>query len=97
MTRQRKKRRCLRCSRLNAPLARQCVSCGSWLVKKPFRMNVKRIKLVHTLAAKKGLIVGEDDELYRLRLQRIGVDSCKQFKRNDFNIFITELKKLPDV
>lgn len=48
------------------------------------------------LATDKGLIIGSDDELYRLRLGAYGVGSCKEFKRQaDFNRFIKDLKKLP--
>ena len=60
-------------------------------------MTKARIRYVHTLAARKGLKVGEDDELYRLRLERIGVASCKDMKREHFERFRREVEALPDV
>ena len=93
MARRKRPRQCARCGRLNKAAERQCVSCGTWLVKRPWRMTKDRIKLVHALARQKGL----DEEFYRLRLQRIGVDSCKEMRKADFERFVREVRALPDV
>lgn len=88
----RRPRQCPRCGTMNDPKLRECGSCGTRLVRPPFRMDRKKISLVHALAAQKGL----DDEFYRLRLQSVGVESCKKLKRNQFNKLVTELQRLPD-
>lgn len=50
--------------------------------------------MVHALALKqKGL---REDE-YRLRLGAYGVTTCKDFKRPQFDAFVRDLEKLPDV
>jgi len=72
------------------------VYCLTPLVKKRFRMTRARLARVHILAQKKGLIVGRDDELYRLRLQDIGVASSKDFKQADYVQFIRDVRRLPD-
>lgn len=72
----------------------RCALCGTWLVKQRFSMTPGRIRLVHALALKqKGL---REDE-YRLRLGAYGVTTCKDFKRAQFDAFVRDLKKLPDV
>lgn len=88
-----KKRQCPRCGLLRPRKEKQCGSCGTWLVQRRFRMTPGRVKLVHVLARQKGL----DRELYKLRLQAVGVESCKELKRGTFKQFVDGLKKLPDV
>lgn len=77
---------------MNDAKERQCVSCGTFLVKPVFRMTKAKLQAVHALARQKGL----DDELYRLRLQAVGVDSSKKLRRKQFDEFMTGLKALPD-
>jgi hypothetical protein len=77
---------------MNEAVAKTCVSCGTGLVKKPFRMTKQKIAFVHALAHQKGL----DDEMYRLRLKAVGVESCKEMKRKQFDVFVKMMKKLPD-
>lgn len=89
-------RQCPRCGRWHKARERQCVSCGTFLVRRPFRMTPARVRLVHAIAARKGLIVGEDDELYRLRLGALGVTTCKRLRRRQFETFLAELRDLPD-
>lgn len=88
----RRPRQCPRCGRMNPAKERECVECFTPLVKAPFRMDKRRIRYVHALARQKGL----DDELYRLRLQSVGVNSCKDLKRDSYNRFVREMRRLPD-
>lgn len=89
-----KTHQCTRCGMVSPASKFRCVSCGTWLVAPPFRMTVGRIQMVHTLALKqKGL---REDE-YRLRLGAYGVTTCKDFKRPQFDAFVRDLEKLPDV
>jgi hypothetical protein len=86
-----RRRRCPRCDRLTA--ATHC--CGLDLAARrrlPWRMDADKVRLVHTLKARKGL----DDETYRLRLGAVGVDSCKQLSRAAFRSFLAGLVALPD-
>ncbi len=92
MARRKRPRQCARCGRLNEAAAKLCVSCGTGLVKNPFRMTKAKIAAVHALAHQKGL----DEEMYRLRLQAVGVESCKAMKARHFNDFMKGLKRLPD-
>ena len=97
MPRKPKTRQCQRCGTVNEGSFTLCKSCGNALVKRRFKMTFDKIKLVKTLANRKGLIIGGDDELYKLRLGAIGLNSCKDFKKqSDFNLFIKQLKNLPD-
>ncbi len=96
MARKPSTRQCGRCGCHNETKLTSCRQCGTALIKRRFKMTPERIKLVKALATDKGLIIGSDDELYRLRLGAYGVGSCKEFKRQaDFNRFIKDLKKLP--
>lgn len=90
-------RQCARCGHVQPSTEKQCTQCGTWLVPKRFRMDRKRVKLVHALARQKGLIGHGDDELYRLRLHRVGVESSKDLKRAQFDELVRDLKRLPDV
>jgi hypothetical protein len=86
-----RRRRCPRCERLTA--STHC--CGLDLAARrrlPWRMDAHKVRLVHTLKARKGL----DDETYRLRLAAVGVDSCKQLGRSSFRTFLSGLASLPD-
>lgn len=59
----------------------------------PWRMTPERIRAVHVLAmTTKGL----DEETYRLRLGAVGVESCKQFTREQYHTFMGALRDLPD-
>lgn len=68
--------------------------CGVFLLasRRPWAMRPEYVKLVHVVKARKGL----DEETYRLRLQAVGVASCKDLGREAFRTFIRELGKLPD-
>lgn len=88
-----------------APRGRQCpmcdqrtfasYCCGIDLTVQPrgFAMTKPLLRMVHVQAARKGL----DDETYRLRLRAAGVESSKEFTREQFKSFMAELSKLPDV
>ena len=56
-------------------------------------MTPKLLQLVHATVAQKGL----DEETYRLRLGAVGVTSSKEFSRDVFKQFMSELAKLPDM
>lgn len=88
------------------PRTRQCPMCETrtrerWCCgidlavhRKPWRMTIERIRLVHVLArSRKGL----DAETYRLRLRALGVESSKQLNRAQFHRFLRGLSELPDV
>ena len=92
MARRIRPRQCNRCGMLNQASARRCTSCGTELVKKPWRMTKDKIALIHALARDKGL----DEEMYRLRLQAVGVESSKEMKRKHFDDFVKGVKRLPD-
>lgn len=84
--------------------SRTCPKCGArtnsaWccgidlLARCRWCMTRDRIRDVHVLAlGAKGL----DEETYRLRLAAIGVESCKQFTRQQFDDFMRALRALPD-
>lgn len=96
-------KQCARCGREGEPGAVQCAACGTLFprLRAPWRMTKGKIRLVHALARQKGLILecgGKlDDEIYRLRLQAVGVASCKALKRDQFNAFMEGANALPDV
>lgn len=86
-----RRRSCPRC---------QCLTGSTWCCgidltvrRAPWVMTIERIRLIHILKARKGLT----DEVYRLRLGAVGVDSCKQLGRQQFRIFLAGLVDLPDV
>lgn len=85
-------RQCPRCATDNAIYKNACVECYTPLRSKRFHMDKQRIKYVHVLARQKGL----DDETYRLRLQSVGVKTCKALKRDNYFKFVAGMKKLPD-
>lgn len=73
---------------------RWCCGIDLTVRRRPWRMTIERVKLVHVLArARKGL----DAETYRLRLRAIGVESSKQLNRAQFHRFLRGLAELPDV
>ena len=92
----RKPRQCLRCGTVNPSTEKQCKGCGESMVRKRFRMDKAKIRYVHVLARKKGLIVGADKELYYLRLQALGIETCKKMKRRQYEEFTRSLRRLPD-
>lgn len=74
--------------------ARWC--CGIDLTARRARwsMNRQRVRAVHIVArVRKGL----DEETYRMRLATLGVETCKQFSREQFRQFMAGLRGLPDV
>lgn len=80
---------CPRCERET----RDAWCCGLHLHgARPFHMTPERIRAVHVLKDQKGL----DEETYRLRLQAVGVDSCKALSREQFHTFLRGLSDLPD-
>lgn len=90
----RRKKYCGRCGSTNEARARKCRTCTEPLTRPRWVMSKERIKAVHTKArSQKGL----DEEAYRLRLQRLGIESCKEMKRRHFAAFMRELDELPDV
>jgi hypothetical protein len=86
----RRRRRCPRCERLTG--ASNCCGIDLTVRRRPWRMDAAKVRLVHVLAARKGL----DEETYRLRLSAVGVDSCKQLGRREFRTFLQGMAKLPD-
>ena len=84
------RRRCPLCARLTG--AGNCCGIDLTVRRRPWVMDAHRIRLVHVLAARKGL----DDETYRLRLGAVGVASCKQLSRRAFRVFLDGLVSLPD-
>lgn len=68
--------------------------CGIYLGgrRRRWSMTPANIKLVHVVKARKGL----DEETYRLRLQAVGVASCKDLSHGQFIAFLEGLSKLPD-
>lgn len=85
-------RQCGRCGLGNDPQERQCVSCGTFLEQRAFRMTHEHIKAVHAITRVKGL----DEELYRLRLGSVGVTTCKEMNLIQFRKFMDGMKRLPD-
>ncbi len=65
------------------------------MVRRRWRMDPARLRLVHALALRqKGLT----QEEYKLRLKAItGRESSKDLKRRDFVRFVEDLKRLPDI
>lgn len=59
-------------------------------------MTSEKIKLVHVLARKKGLIIGNDRELYEIHLHAVGVESCKDLKQKQFAALMKRFDLLPD-
>lgn len=89
----RKPRQCQRCGHNNAPAERACTHCMTPLVRPAWRMTQSRVRFVHVLALQqKGLT----DEFYRLRLNAVGVASCKELKRAQYAQFVRGLKGLPN-
>ena len=81
------------CPRCQQPTShRWC--CGLDLaVRKRWRMTRDRVRLVHVLArSRKGL----SEELYRLRLAAVGVESSLQLPRVQFHQLLVGLRALPD-
>lgn len=90
----RRVRRCPRCGQPHAGRVRKCVVCETPLTRPRWKMTKQRIKAVHVKArAQKGL----DEETYRDRLAQVGVQSCKEMKRQQYVDFMKALDKLPDV
>lgn len=87
-------RQCRRCSHVNAGHAKQCALCSSDLVVPRFSMTPRLVRLVHVVArVQKGLT----DEEYRLNLQALGLESCKQMKKQHYKDFMRRMDRLPDV
>jgi len=40
---------------------------------------------------------GLSEEIYRLRVRAVGAESCKDFSREQYHVFMRELAKLPSV
>lgn len=89
-TRRLRRRRCPRCERLT--VAANCCGVDLTVRRRPWRMDAAKIRLVHVLAARKGL----DDETYRLRLSAVGVESSKHLSRRKFREFLRGMAALPD-
>lgn len=71
------------------------MECCGIILSRPRRwhMTPDLIRMVHIVAlSQKGL----PQEMYRLRLRRLGVESSKQFTRRQFQQFMAELERLPD-
>ena len=80
------------CPMCNTPTARaEC--CGILLAQRvSWRMTKLLIRRVHAAVAKKGL----NEEIYRLRLGAVGVQTCKDFTRDQYHNFMRALATLPD-
>ena len=85
-------RTCPRCGSKTA--AEHC--CGLVLAarRRPrWKMSAAMVRQVHAIVRRqKGL----DDETYRLRLSAVGVESCKEFTRRQYQVFMDALARLPD-
>jgi len=68
--------------------------CGIIFGYRPrWRMTKLLIQRVHAVArGQKGL----SEENYRLRLQAVGAETCKDFTRMQYTVFMRALAKLPD-
>ncbi len=70
-----------------------CRSCRVPLRPKRFHMNKRRTRWVHIyFLSRKGLTYHE----YKLRLQAVGVDTCKDLNREQYARLFREGRKLPD-
>jgi len=88
-----KDRLCPRCGSRNLVSLKTCGVCMTPLRQKRFHMDKNKISYVHVLALKqKGLT----EEEYKLRLNAVGVESCKELKRDNYYKFVDGLRKLPD-
>jgi len=68
--------------------------CGIIFGYRPrWRMTKLLIRRVHAVAL--GL-KGLTEEAYRLRLQAVGAETCKDFTRMQYTVFMRALAKLPD-
>ena len=64
----------------------------------PWRMTRQRLAAVHAKARQKGLIDRHGDrEMYEIVLHDIGVDSSKQFTREQYRQFMKHINTLPSV
>ena len=90
-----KQKQCQRCGHKNTGL-KACEQCGTPLIKKRFRMTSDRIRYVHAIATKKGLIVGYDKDDYKFLLSQLGVESCLDMKRDTFEKYKRHVERLPD-
>lgn len=85
-------RTCPRCGSKTA--AEHC--CGLVLTARRlprWKMSAALVRQVHAVARQqKGL----DEETYRLRLSAVGVESCKEFTRKQYQVFMAALSRLPD-
>lgn len=68
--------------------------CGIIFAKRrKWRMSKILVRNVHIVArAQKGMT----EEMYKLRLGAVGVESCKDFTREQYYTFMRELAKLPN-
>jgi hypothetical protein len=57
-------------------------------------MTQKIIKRVHVVALRKKGLTRED---YKLRLNAVGVESCKEMTQQQYSEFMRQLARLPDV
>jgi len=87
----RKYKQCPRCGLSSQRGTKVCSHCQNHFER--WRMNTERIRLCHVLAKRKGL----DDEVYRWRLNALGVESCKDLKKSQFFEFVKGLNSLPDL
>lgn len=86
-------RQCARCGHVSPGSAKACEDCGTPLVKKRFKMANWRISKVHAIALKqKGLSYEE----YKIVLESIGIESCKDMKERHYNEFMRRMDNLPD-
>lgn len=83
-------RLCPRCQQSTA----SAWCCGLDLATaRRWSMTTARIRMLHILArSRKGLT----EEEYRLRLSAIGIDSCRQLDRTQFDAMVAGLTALPD-
>jgi hypothetical protein len=73
--------------------ARWCCGIDLAVRRRPWRMTPQRVRAVHIVArVRKGL----DEDTYRMRLATLGVETSKQFSREQFRSFMAGLRSLPD-
>lgn len=83
-------RQCPRCGTLTP--AGEC--CGAAIQRaKPWRMTKQLVRNLHIFAmSRKGL----DAETYRLQLERVGVTTSKDLRRDAYMALMRNLRALPD-
>lgn len=82
---------CLRCGYVDEQSP--CPQCGTYKSRKKWQLTPALIKRIHVIAMRqKGL----SREEYELRLNAVGVNSCKELNQQRYERFMGALNRLPD-